>query len=198
MKKSIILLSLLSLSISCKEGSKDTLSNNTALSSKDINIKIKAINQEASSYVTRFITCKSTATKRSHCRNTITEAISTIYNVNDFKNPKGNFKIYDSIHPIIKRSKKWMNIGAATTQSNINKAIEHVNNGKLALIIDTAESYGHVVVVQPGKVTKSGSWGLKLPNVLSLLSYKPEKSFQNKSLAHAIKKNVNLQIYIRE
>jgi len=92
----------------------------------------------------------------------------------------------------------WKKIGVATNQQNINKAVELARSGKLALIIDTSNTYGQVVMVQAGETKKSGSWGLKLPNVVSLANHNPTKSFQGKSLAYAFKKSENLQIYTRK
>lgn len=145
-----------------------------------------------------FIICRSNTTDRNLCRNEITKVISETYGLEEFKNTKQKYVIYDSIQPIIKRSNLWKNAGVATNQKVLNKALEHTNNGGLSLVIDTSESYGHVVMIVPGKAKKSGSWGLNLPPVLSLLNYKPEKSFCNKSLSYALKKSDNLQVYIRE
>lgn len=145
-----------------------------------------------------FISCKTRATKRSHCRNEITKVISDIYGLSEFKTTKLNYIIYDSIQPIIKRTKQWQNIGVATNQETLNKALEHTNNGGLSLIIDTSNSYGHVVMILPGETQMSGSWALKLPKVLSLLNSNANKSFIDKSLSFAFKKSNGLQVYTRE
>lgn len=147
--------------------------------------------------VQNFILCKSNATERSDCRNVITKVISEAHGLSEFKDSNQKYVIYDSIQPIVKKSSQWQNIGSATNQEVLNKALEHTNNGGLSLVIDTSETYGHVVMVVTGEAKNSGSWELKLPPVLSLLNYKSEQSFHNKSLAYALKKSDDLQVYIR-
>ncbi len=151
-----------------------------------------------SAAVTDFISCKSNATERTQCRNQITKVISETYHISDFEDSKLGYVLYDSIRPIIERSNKWRRLGSALQQNNIDKAMDNTNNGGLSLIIDTSQVYGHVVMVVPGKATKSSSWNLQLPTVLSLLNYKPEKSFNDKSLSYALKKSNDLQVYIRK
>lgn len=149
--------------------------------------------------ISDFISCKNASTTRKACRNTITKFISEQYGLNEFKDKFGEYEIYDSIQPIIQRTNAWVSLGKATNQHTFDKAIEQVNNGKLGLVIDTSESYGHIAIIQPGTETKkSGSWNLKLPMVVSLFNSRPSKSFSNKSLAYAFKKSNDLEIFIRK
>lgn len=150
------------------------------------------------STVVDFQNCKANSTDRLDCRNKITAFISRAYKLDEFKDAEGNYVVYDSIQPIISRSTNWENIGNATSQSVIYKAANHANKKGLALIIDTSNSYGQVVVVQSGTTKKSSSWGMELPNVLSLANHNPFKSFYNKSMAYAFKKSEDLQVYIRK
>ena len=89
-------------------------------------------------------------------------------------------------------------MGTALSQDNLNTAVNATENGSLVLVVDTSQHYGHVVIVQPGKLTQSSSWGLKMPSVISLSNYKPAKSFYDKALSYAFKKSNDLEIYIRE
>lgn len=161
-------------------------------------IKVKVTEKQLESTVLDFQNCKSASEKRSDCRNKITSFIGKVYKVNEFKDNDQNYVMYDSIQPIILRSQLWSTLGSATEQGAIDKALEHANNGGLAVIIDTSQSYGQLVVVQAGEAKKSGSWGLKLPNVLLLANHSPSKSFYNKSMAYAFKKSEDLQVYIRK
>lgn len=220
MKKIFIVTILTVLAGSCKKNSSNETSNeivkNSTIKSKELveevekkatesivstrdvaSAKVALSSAQFEKLLVEFKNCKALNTKRSDCRNAITKFISQKFQLNEFKDEKGNFKVYDSIFPIVSSSSKWKKIGLATSQDNLNEALDYANNGGLALIIDTSKTYGHVVMVQPGKTTNSGSWGLKLPNVLSLLNSNPSKSFQGKSLAYAIKKNNNLEIFIR-
>ncbi|MDY8135254.1 hypothetical protein [Aquimarina sp. 2201CG5-10] len=216
MQKIFILFALLSLSVSCKtdqqkkiEETEDTNSisetehkqsktNRTATTfdaDNDYSAKLKS---NLPDIIQDFIQCKEKASERTDCRNRITQVISETYDLSEFNDPKLGFVIYDSIRPIIEASTYWQKIGTATDQETLNKATEHANNGGLSLIIDTSTDYGHVVMILPGDIKKSGSWNMNLPDVLSLLNYKPEKSFYNKSLSYAFEKSEDLQIYTRQ
>ncbi|WP_299312762.1 hypothetical protein [uncultured Aquimarina sp.] len=172
---------------------KDSKTNSTG----SINSSIKLTSLDLALEVENFITCKKTATERNDCRNSITKTITKAFDLTEFNDSKLGYVIYDSIHPIAERSKNWLQLGTVN-QETINQALAHTNRGGLALIIDTAETYGHVVMIVPGESKKSGSWDMKLPNVLSLTNYKPEKSFSNKSLSYAMKKSDDLKIFIRQ
>lgn len=190
---------ILLLSISCKSDKSENDSENTEQASADIsNLDETKKVVEYHEVVKNFIECKSAATERSHCRNEITRLISETHNLEEFKDSEQNYVIYDSIQPIVKRSDKWKNIGAATNQEVLNKAIAYANNGGAALIIDTSETYGHVVMLKPGEAYPSGSWNMELPNVMSLFNAKPENSFYDKSLSFAFKKSDDLHVFLRE
>ncbi len=148
--------------------------------------------------ITEFQLCKANSQKRSDCRNAISEFITSSYSINDFKDEKNTPVIFDSIQPILAKSSAWKNIGSATSQSTLDEAMNHAANDGLALIIDTSKTYGHVVVVLDGEAKKSGSWGLKLPKVLSLANHNASKSFYDKTLAYAFKKSESLQVYLRK
>ncbi|GAA3517334.1 hypothetical protein GCM10022393_34310 [Aquimarina addita] len=161
-------------------------------------VRATVTEKQLESTVLDFQNCKSVSEKRSDCRNKITSFMGKVYKANEFKDRDQNYMIYDSIQPIVTRSRSWSNIGSATDQNAIDTAQEHANNGGLAIIIDTSQSYGHVVVVQSGTTKKSRSWGLHLPLVVSLANHKPSKSFYNKSMAYAFQKSEDLQVYIRK
>ncbi len=176
----------------------DKVVEQTNLKKAEKRTEIHITEQQWSSTVLDFQNCKAVSEKRSDCRNKITAFISKVYKLNEFRDAKNEYVIYDSIRPIISKSQKWKNLGLATHQQNIDAVLKHVNDGGLAIVIDTSNTYGHVVVIQPGETKKSGSWGMKLPNVLSLANHKPSKSFCNKSLAYAFSKSDDLQVYVRE
>jgi len=192
--------------ISCKDESKQKTNSekNTTISKQEDDTKIstsdtgvKLTSLDVALEVEKFISCKKINTKRNDCRNSITKLISKTFDLAEFKNREGGYLIYDSIRPIAERSKKWLKLGAID-QESLDMAVAHTNRNGLALIIDTSETYGHVVMIVSGASKKSGSWDMKLPNVLSLSNYKPEKSFSNKSLSYAMKKSKNLHVFIRQ
>lgn len=160
--------------------------------------KVNISANQLETIISDFKSCKAASVKRADCRNTFTKFISQKYQLNEFKDKNGGYEIYDSIQPIVSKSNSWIKLGEATSQENINKAVEYTNNGGLAIIIDTSNTYGQVVAIQAGEIKKSGSWGLSLPNVFSLANHNPAKSFQGKSLAYAFKKSGDLKMYLRK
>ncbi|RZS99485.1 hypothetical protein [Aquimarina brevivitae] len=147
--------------------------------------------------VKNFITCKKASTTRNECRNSITKVVSQSFNIEEFVDKEKGYVVYDSIRPIIERSAKWENLGPID-ENNLNKAVAHANDDGLALIVDTSQSYGHVVMVLPGEPKRSGSWGMALPKVLSLANHSPEKSFHDKTLSYALQKSDEVQVYLRK
>ncbi|WP_299434274.1 hypothetical protein [uncultured Aquimarina sp.] len=206
MKKILPLFALVICLISCKDDQKEKSTNeeNTTISEQEGVSKIKTSSTtnkltslDLALEVENFITCKKASTERNDCRNSITKTISKAFDLTEFSDPKLGYVVYDSIRPIAERSKNWLKLGTVD-QKSIDMALAHSNRGGLALIIDTAETYGHVVMIVSGESKKSGSWDMKLPKVLSLTNYKPEKSFSNKSLSYAMQKSKDLKVFIRQ
>ncbi|MGY3795866.1 hypothetical protein [Aquimarina sp. 433] len=206
MKKALALIVITICILSCKnEGKKEysyektseTTNEKTTTNSNTSSTTAELSSIDFAKEVENFITCKKTATERNDCRNSITKTITKAFDLTEFSDPKLGYVIYDSIRPIVEDSKKWLQLGSIN-QESIDQALAHTNRGGLSLIIDTAETYGHVVMIVPGDAKKSGSWDMKLPNVLSLSNYKPESSFSNKSLSYAMRKSDDLKIYVRQ
>ena len=205
-KKSTIICLLLSVFIACNDtktsGSEEKdagIEKNEETQSTERTSTIRNTSKELdlASEVQNFRTCKKASEERKDCRNTITKIISQSYNLEEFVDKEKGYVIYDSIRPMIERSPQWENLGAIN-EDNLNRAVSHTNNGGLALIIDTAQTYGHVVMVLPGETKKSGSWGMALPKVLSLANHSPEKSFHDKTLAYALQKSDDVKVYLRK
>lgn len=212
MKNFLFVVLLIALVVSCKNDPKQTSTERTP---DHIESSIEKDNEDKENRektsgnssvrtdtdfakeVENFITCKKAETKRNDCRNSITKVISQTFGLTEFNDSKLGYVVYDSIRPIAERSRNWLQLGTIT-QETIDQALTHVNRGGLALIIDTKEIYGHVVMILPGEAEKSLSWDMKLPKVLSLTNYKPEKSFSDKSLSYAMKKSDDLKIFIRQ
>ncbi len=209
MKNFLLVLIIIALQVSCKNDQKQTITEITPDHKEHAidknkegkeNITTSSIVKKDTDFaqeVENFIICNKAGTNRNDCRNSITKIISKTFGLTEFSDSKMGYVVYDSILPIAERSRNWLQLGTIT-QETIDQALAHANRGGLALIIDTAERYGHVVMIVPGETKKSLSWDMKLPNVLSLTNYKPEKSFSNKSLSYAMKKSDDLKIFIRQ
>jgi hypothetical protein len=78
---------------------------------------------------------------------------------------------------------------------------EHANAKKAVVAVYmNAAGVGHVVIITPGQLQSSGSWGLSVPNVVSFFPSQPEKSFVDKGLSFAFGKNLmkDITIYARK
>lgn len=206
--KILSLVTVLSIMYSCKNESKTTEAYETEKDQEQVVETEKSqvpdtptttavATSDLEQEVQNFITCKKAETERNDCRNSITKIISKRFDLMEFNDPKLGYVVFDSIRPIAERSKHWIQLGTIT-QETIDQALAHTNRGGLSLIIDTAKAYGHVVMIVPGESKKSGSWGMKLPNVLSLANHKPEKSFSNKPLSYAMTQSEDVKIYLRQ
>lgn len=85
-------------------------------------------------------------------------------------------------------------------QEILNKAQSLANAKKAVVAIyQNAVGAGHLVLVIPGEVQQSGSWGLQVPNVASFFLPEPERSFVDKGLSYAFTKNMirDIAIYVR-
>ena len=206
MIKKCFLSLLIICSFSCENDDKQKFNNGDTITSTNLetNItnKIYSTTNKLSSLdlaieVQDFIICKNTAKLQNQCKNSFTKTISKAFRLTEFGDQKIGYILYDSIHPIVEHSKKWLQLGSIN-QKTIDQALAHANRGGLALIIDTAKPSGHVVMIVSGGNKESASWNMKLPKVLSMVNDTPEKSFSNKLLSDAMKKSDALKIFLRQ
>ncbi|KAB8154149.1 hypothetical protein EZY14_006850 [Kordia sp. TARA_039_SRF] len=202
MQKIVTLIAAVLLLVACKndtKSKKSTSQKETPAKAETKEVTLPT-NQEQFLLTTiaYFKQCKAESTNRNDCRNSITKMITEFYNIGDFRAKDGGFVIYDSIQPIVKRSNDWVKLGAASNQEVLDKAQQAANEGKATLAIDVSETYGQVAMIIPGKLTKSGSWNLQVPNAAALVNYDAEKSFMDKSLAYAFKSAENIVLYSKK
>lgn len=199
MQKIVTLIAAVLLLVACKNDtkSKKSTSQKEAPAKTETKEVTLPTNQEQflSTTIAYFKQCKAESTNRNDCRNSITKMITEFYNIGDFRAKDGGFVVYDSIQPIVKRSNDWVKLGAASNQEVLDKAQQAANEGKATLAIDVSETYGQVAMIIPGKLTKSGSWNLQVPNAAALVNYDAEKSFMDKSLAYAFKSAENIVLF---
>ncbi len=160
--------------------------------------EVLGIQPDVAVIVEHFILDKADPVTKNTTRCRITRVISEAYGLSEFKDAKGSYVDYDKMLPIIKKSISWQRVGSATDQKAVDRAMKHTNAGGLAIAVDTAVPYGHIVQLLSGDAITSGSWGMQLPKVLSLSNHHPERSFCDKSLAYAFKKDAAVEIYIEK
>ncbi|MCH2196778.1 hypothetical protein [Kordia sp.] len=200
MQRIITFICALVLVVSCKndpKSEKGKTSNETTTKVEEVKLSTSQ-DQFLSTTIAYFKQCKAESENRNDCRNSITKMITEFYNIGDFRAKDGGFIIYDSIQPIVKRSNDWTRLGDANDQEALNKAQQAANNGKATIAVDVSQTYGQVAMIIPGKLTKSGSWKLNVPNAAALVNYNAEKSFMNKSLSYAFKSAKNIVLFSKQ
>jgi hypothetical protein len=148
-----------------------------------------------------FQSCASTPEENSACENFTGEALKAVYNVNDFYSTRqGGYIRTSEISRQIRDGRGWTLLGPSYDQKVLMTAQEFANTNKAVVAVFTNSSnIGHVVIILPGQLTSSGSWGLKVPNCASFLLADRQKSFVDKALSYAFTKNMlkDVQIYAR-
>ena len=155
-------------------------------------------NTDLKNSLQQFLSCQGGSQS---CAKFIGESLNTVYKVNDFYSVKsGRYMLPGEIATFLKESKQWKMLGPSYDQKVLTQAQEHANAKKAVVAVYMNESgIGHVVVIVPGQVERSGSWGLDVPNAASFFPTQPDKSFVGKGLSFAFGKTMlkDVQIYAR-
>jgi len=153
--------------------------------------------QDLNTSLDKFLKCNTSASE-SACSGYVGESLYTVYRLKDFQSVKtGKYMTVNEIAAFLKDSDKWTPIGRAYEQKALEQAQQESNNKKAvaALYLNSA-GIGHVVLIVPGELQSSGSWGLKVPNSTSFLLSEPGKSYSEKPLSFALGKNLMKDIII--
>ncbi len=126
------------------------------------------------------------------CRQFPGKSLKTVYNLNDFyTNEDGRYMSVGEISEFLKNNSKWTLLGHAYEPNTLAEAQQLANDKKAALAIYTNSSgEGHMVLIVPGELQPSGSWGINVPNSVSFFSKDPSKSYVNKGLSYAFGKSL--------
>jgi hypothetical protein len=143
-----------------------------------------------------FLKCGSA--NNAACAGFSAKALNTIYKVNDFySTPSGRYMTVNEIAQFLKNTSTWTSLGKPYDQKILETAQQYANTKKAVVAVyQNAQGIGHVVVITPGVLSSSGSWGLNVPNVASFLSTDPGKSFIDKALSFAFAKTMMKDITI--
>ena len=143
-----------------------------------------------------FKGCQQTA--GDDCAKYTGQALQKVYRINDFySQEKGRYLTTSEISEFLVKSKAWGLLGHSYEQETLNNAQQRANSSRAVVAVYTNdEGLGHVVLVTPGKLQPSGSWGLSVPTVASFFATQPEKSFVDKGLSFAFGKNLMKDVLI--
>ncbi len=156
--------------------------------------------QDLKNQLKEFLACEGTSHERAECGHFIGESLNTVYKVNDFSK-SGKYMATNEILDVIKANPKWKSIGAGYDQATLTKAQEFANAKKAVVAVyKNAQGVGHVVIIVPGELQSSGSWGLRVPNSASFFPVDPSKSYVGKGLSFAFARTMikDITLYARE
>jgi hypothetical protein len=153
--------------------------------------------QELNNSLQQFLQCQQ-ASDNTSCNKYLGESINTVYKINDFYSDKlGRHLLATEISQYLKGNNKWTLLGHAYDQKVLTQAQENANAKKAVVAVYmNPSSIGHVVLVTPGQLISSGSWGLNVPNTASFFISHADKSFIDKGLSFAFGKNLMKDILI--
>ena len=103
------------------------------------------------------------------CSKYIGEAVKTVYQVNDFYSQESvRYLTGTEIIEYLKSGDQWKLLGYGYDQKALSEAQDYANSNKAVVAVYLSdEQIGHVSLILPGKLIKSGSWGFDVPNSVS-------------------------------
>lgn len=156
--------------------------------------------KELQNALTDFINCKDGGNKE--CSSLTGESLKKVYNINDFySSSQKRYMQASEISSFIKENRNWTVLGPSFDQSVLEAAQQNANNKKAVVAVYQDEKgLGHVVLIVPGSLTPSGSWGLKVPVAASFFASDPQRSFVEKGLSFAFTKSMmkDVVLYVRK
>ena len=154
--------------------------------------------QELTSSLQQFLNCDSPSENGADCNQFMGESLNKIYRINDFYSQRsGRYMVASEVSTYLKESDNWTLLGHCYEQKTLATAQRLANSKKAVVAVYiNAAGIGHVVIITPGQLQTSGSWGLDVPNAVSFFPRQPEKSFVDKGLSFAFGKNLMKDILI--
>ncbi len=142
-----------------------------------------------------FLDCTQTS---GNCEGYTYEAMRLVYSSQENKEYTDNHSFVQAL----KSSSNWKELGPGYNQHVLEKAQQAANSGQAAVAVYFGQGKEplHVAVILPGELSTSGSWGLQVPNSISLPDFEPDHSYIGKPLSYAFEKRMllSLKIYVHK
>ena len=147
--------------------------------------------KDLSKSLEEFIKCAKSSGDKATCGATVGQSLATVYKQDAFFSPKLNrFLISNEISEIVEDSKRWKLLGFAYDQKVLDQAQQMANTNKPVIAVYRMNGSSHVVLILPGALHFSGSWGFKVPNSASFSYIDPDKSYVGKGLSYGFAKSM--------
>jgi hypothetical protein len=141
----------------------------------------------------------------SACNAFVSEALSSVYGIDDFKKDKASRYFPDHIandiaNYIQAHPQQWRPVGSAGNQQALHEAQRLANEGYAVIAVRAQVGQGHVALIIPGEVRLSAAWRMKVPNSASMFLGKADQTYIGGLLSKAWRPQDKgeVQIYYRE
>lgn len=134
------------------------------------------------------------------CDSFVAKAVNQIYGVENFIKEDGKYLTTNEMISYILVNQEWVDMGEAESQDVLSRAQELANELKPVIAVVFSESYSHTVLILPGELQPSGSWGKQVPNSSSFFLNAPKNSYVGKKLSYAWQnfEAPNVKLYYRQ
>jgi len=125
--------------------------------------------------------------KQYPCNKFLVMALDKVYGIKDFYDAQGKALLANQIIQQMRITPDtWTRLGTGADQNVLTQAQGYANHKKAVVAtLYVPGSVGHVVLVLPGDLVASGSWGMHVPNSASFFLNKPNKSYVSGPLSKA-------------
>lgn len=121
---------------------------------------------------------------QSPCNTFAGKGLTLVYGYSDFKTATGYLDA-KHIGTFVASSERWVDVGTVFDAANNACAQSLANTGRAVVAVQstTTDLHGHIALVLPGTLTKSGTWNMPVANSASFFYEKPFKSYVNEPLS---------------
>ena len=191
MKKIFYGIAAIAFLVSC-----DSKSTNQVTMNEDGDIVISEQSYKALREIQEeYKTCRENEESKSDCKNFTTKAVATFYELKDEELMKdGEYINYTALPELVASSDNWELIGNAEDQSTLNKAQTAADKGTAVIAFVEGKKGGHVSMIIPGEMRKSGKWDLLCPNSTGFFRHKVE-SYIDKQLSYSFRSPDDVVVY---
>ncbi|USA39464.1 hypothetical protein [Pelagerythrobacter marinus] len=135
---------------------------------------------------------------RAACNYFVGKVLQEEFGVDDFVRPTGGWLTANEIAAkVAAPQSRWRSLGPAASQAALRRASEAAGEGAAVIAVSTG-SPGHVALVLPGALRRSGNWKLDVPNSASFSLGAVEKAYVFCRLSYAFGGPEGVTLYRRE
>jgi hypothetical protein len=163
----------------------------TAIAACPVPVPVQSTQSDAAkklpiSKLNQFLKCDASdpVNDQSPCNTFAGKGLEALYGVNDFKTPTGYLSA-NQIADFVASSDHWVALGAVFDEDNNICAQATANQGYPVIAVMKGTVHGHVAMVLPGELARSGTWGFLAANSASFLFEHPDKVYVSGPLSKA-------------